>query len=136
MGSMVDDSTLIQTEAEVARITGHDLLFLVHKNGALEESIARNAKSIDENTKKAEELERKIIRLNLEYDTLTKQVEELDGTVHKGTQTAQPLTQQVAVMKSEFTSMKKILYFIATMSATAVIQLILTIVEFVGRKGV
>lgn len=132
---MSDEATLLRADEEVTKITGHDLLYLVHKNGALEESIARNARMIEENTKKAEELERKVIKLNLEYDTLTKQVAELDGTVHKGTQTAQPLTQQVAVMKSEFSSMKKILYFIASMSATAAIQLILTIVEFIAKKG-
>lgn len=131
----VEESAVIQADAEVAKITGHDLLYLVHKNGALEESIARNAKMIEENTKKAEELERKVIKLNLEYDTLTKQVEELDGTVHKGTQTSQPLTQQVAVMKTEFVSMKKLLYFIATMSTTAIIQLILSIIQFVAKKG-
>lgn len=131
----IEDSAVVQADVEVAKITGHDLLYLVHKNGALEESIARNARMIEDNTKKAEELERKVIKLNLEYDTLTKQVEELDGTVHKGTQTAQPLTQQVAVMKTEFASMKKLLYFIATMSATAIIQLILTIIQFVARKG-
>lgn len=119
----------------VKEISGKDLLELARKNGALEESIRRNTALIEENTKKAYELEQRVARLSVEYDNLEKQVETLDGTVHKGTQTSQPLTQQVAVMRSEFTSMRKLLWFIASMSATAVVQLILTLLEFFIKRG-
>ena len=122
-------------ENEIIEVTGKDMIELARRNGALEESIRRNAQLIDENTKKAEELEKKIVKLNVEYDNLKSQVTELDGTVHKGTQSAKPLTQQVAVMTNDFANMKKTLYFIATMSVTAAIQLVITVFQFFANRG-
>lgn len=121
---------------DIVSISGKDLIDLARKNGSLEESIRRNSLLIDENTRKAEELEKRIIALNIEYESLNRQVTELDGTVHKGTASSQPLTQQVAVMKTEFISMKRILAFIATMSVTGAIQLAITIIGIFTKKGI
>lgn len=120
---------------EVIELPGARLLELAKQNGVLEESIRRNQKQIDENTRKAQELEKKIAELDLEYHQLQRQVDDLDGMVHKGTQTAKPLTTQVTEIRTEFDAQKKLLQFIAVTSTGALIELIFTLVRFFTKGG-
>lgn len=115
---------------EIIEVPGAKLIELAKQNGALEESIRRNTKLIEENTRKANELENKIVELNMEYKQLEQQVDTLDGTVHKGTQTAKPLTTQVTEIRTEFDSMKKLLYYIAITTTGALVELVLTISKY------
>jgi len=120
---------------EVIELPGTKLIELARQNGMLEESIRRNQKQIDENTRKAQELEKKIAELDVEYHQLQKNIEDLDGMVHKGTQTSKPLTTQVTEIRTEFDAQKKLLYYIAITTTGALVQLLISILKYFTKGG-